>query len=441
MIHRDPFPQAARAHESVPLRQLWYLPLLALAMGLMMARILAMARILDVPGFAGYSAGLLVSTTFCILGCAGLHSLLQRDMPIMAARGRLRRALVLMAQAILVACCCAACALILPLFGASGMGLPSAALAVAIIHGLSQQLFLVVTVESRSLGDPLRYSLQNLWRAIAVTVASTSVAAATGSAVSALAAEAVISLVLAGAIMARIGRNTGISPLTLLGAAQRGWRRVPWHAAAVFLGISLGGSALTNADRWMGASLLTVGEFGQYAFAGVVVLVAQSAQSMLNASVYPLLARRYALSGQAAAFALSARVSLTVLAFSAAAAIPAHWAISAAVQRWYPAYQGSLAILSLILAVSVLRISDFWSSFLMICGYERRLLVLHLTVGCAVAAAWGAMLAGRGLEHAGLADFAWLALLLSLGVHGAAAIAATAAHRTGAVAVPARVDP
>jgi len=59
-------------------RQLWYLPVLASAMALMMARIMAAARLLDVPSFATYSTGLLLSTTFCMLACLGLQSLLQR---------------------------------------------------------------------------------------------------------------------------------------------------------------------------------------------------------------------------------------------------------------------------------------------------------------------------------------------------------------------------
>ena len=49
------------------LRQLWYAPVLTLAMGLLLMRNLVMARLLDVPGFAEFSAGLLVSSTFCML--------------------------------------------------------------------------------------------------------------------------------------------------------------------------------------------------------------------------------------------------------------------------------------------------------------------------------------------------------------------------------------
>src|SRR3954468_1201323 len=93
--------------------QLWYLPLLATATALMMVRIALMARLLDVRGFGIYSAGLLVSTTFCMLACLGLQALLQRDMPVMAAPARVRRPVVLTAQAVLVAGACAGISLLL----------------------------------------------------------------------------------------------------------------------------------------------------------------------------------------------------------------------------------------------------------------------------------------------------------------------------------------
>lgn len=398
-------------------------------MALMMLRILVMARILDVPGFGRYSAGLLISTTFCMLGCVGLQSLLQRDMPIMAARGRLRRPLVLMLQALLVACACAVAALAAPLLNVSAAGLPPPLLAIAIVHGLSQQLFLVVTVESRSVGDPIRYSRQNLVRAVAIVACSAAVAKVTGSPAWALAVEAAITIVLAAAILARMGRANGVSLTALARVAYRRRTRANWSAALVFLAISLVASAVSSVDRWFGASLLSVNEFAQYAFAGVAVLIAQSAQSMINASVYPSLARRYAREGQAAAYSLSARVSLALLGGAALISIPVYFAVVPAVRRWYPAYEGALSILWLVLAVGVVRVSDFWSSFLMICGHERRLLALHVIAGCAVCAVWGVALLARGPVSATLADFAWLALALSLAVHLGAAIAATRAHR------------
>ena len=326
-------------------KQLWYLPVLAAAVGMMMLRLLAMAQVLELAEFGRYSAGLLVSTTFCMLGCAGLQSLLQRDMPIMAARGRLLRPLVLTMQALLVACACAAFLLAVPAAGGELAGLKAGVLAVAILHGLSQQVFLVVTVESRSLGEPVRYAAQNLWRALAVVAAGAAAAMSTGSATWTLACEAAVTLVVSFAIVREIARRFGTRLGALAGLAQRRWRQVDWSAASVFLAISVVSSVAATVDRWFAASLLDVAEFALYAFAGIVLLVAQSAQAMINAAVFPALARRHALQGSRAAFASSARVSLALAAAGVVLCVPAYFLIDSAVQRWYPAYAGGLAIL------------------------------------------------------------------------------------------------
>lgn len=409
--------------------QLWYLPLLGTAMALMMARILVMARLLDVASFGIYSAGLLVSTTFGMLGCLGLQSLLQRDMPIMAARGRLRRSLVLLAQSMLVACLCAGVLLALLVTGVGAAGLSAPVLAIAVMHGLSQQVFLVATVESRSLGQPVRYSLQYLGRAAAVTALSAAVASAFGSAAAALAVEAAISLAMTVAILSHMASAHGQRAAVLLAAAWRALARANWRTALIFLGVSLAASAVLSVDRWAAAAWLSGPAFAQYAFAGVALLIAQSAQSMVNASVHPALARRYALAGARTAYSLCARVSWGLLVMSIALAIPAGLLAAAAVQRFYPAYEPALAILWLVLASGVLRISDFWSSFLMICGHERTMLGLQLVLGSGITACWAAALAIRGFGTANIGDFAWLALLLSIGMHGGAALAASWALR------------
>lgn len=407
------------------LRQLWYLPLLAAAMAMMMARVLLMARLLDVPGFARYSAGLLVATTFVMLGCLGLFALFQRDMPVMLARGRSRRAMVRMMQCLLLAGALAGALIVLalPLGGAEfsadviGWGLAT---------GLSQQVFLLATTESRSHGEPVRYAWQNLWRAVAILGASGAAAAASGSAAWALAAEAIVSLALSAAIVAAASRRAAIRVRVLAGAAARGWRRLPWRAALVFLALSLATASLMQVDRWLSASLLGTEAFAQYAFAGVAVLIAGAVQSMVNASVYPMIARRYALAGRAVAFALGARVSLAVLAASLLLCLPAYALAAFAIGRWYPAYLPALALLPVLLPVCAARVSDFWSSYLAITGHERKLLALNLAVGALGCAAWATAMASRaGAAAPQPVDFAWLALVLAAGSHVTAAIVAT----------------
>src|SRR5438105_6307399 len=136
-------------------RQLWYAPLLAIAVALTMIRSLVIAQLLDVRGFGQFSGGILVSGTFCMLGCLGLQSMLQREWPVDLVRQRERAGLVRAAQCQLVALACFVLGLLAAAAGLAPPGMSPRLLAVGLVHGLSQQLFLVATIESRSRGDVL----------------------------------------------------------------------------------------------------------------------------------------------------------------------------------------------------------------------------------------------------------------------------------------------
>jgi hypothetical protein len=307
----------------------------------------------------------------------------------------------------------------------------SPALAVlSVLHGLSQQLFLVVTVESRSQGEPLRYARQNLVRALAVVGAGAAVALVTRSPVLVIGAEAVVSLLMVAGILRAIERHAGWALAHLLAVAGRTWKRLAWGTAMVMLAISGANFVLLNVDRWAAASWLPADQFAQLAFAGVVLLIAQSAQGMVNASVYPMLARRFALHGSTAAFRLCSRVSLSGLAAGILLAWPAYLACAFAIRRWYPAYEPSIALLAPLLAAAVLRVSDFWSSFLMICGHERRLLWINILVVGIGSLGWLA-LESRGGFSPSAAALCRLTLVLAACSHLATALAAFALREQG----------
>lgn len=280
------------------LRQLWYAPVLALALGLMMARLLVMARILDLSAYATYSAGLLVSSSFLMLSCLGLQSLLQRELPMLVVRRREFAGGVLLMQCGLVATVCAAAgAAAVSLSGMSLAGLSPLLLVIALIHGLSLQLFLVATVESRSRGQPLRFANQNLFRALVLMAAGTAVAASGLGAAAVLITEAVSSLSLAVWIFRKYFYTI---PLRLTVAIALAWRRfplIPWRSALALLAVASFSFFVTNADRWLAAQQLPVSAFAQYSFAWTVLMVAQSAQGVINASLFPLLARCFAMRG------------------------------------------------------------------------------------------------------------------------------------------------
>jgi len=402
-------------------RQLWYLPVLAAAMALMMLRLMVAARLFDVEAFAQYNTGLLLSTTFCMLGCLGLQQLLQRDMPILLARGRERAALVLLLQAVWVG---AACALVAVLPAALAAGIVQAHPMVAVLgvlHGLSQQLFVVATVESRSRGDALRYAWQNLVRAGPVVGGGALVAWATGSPALVLATEAVLSLALIGGILGALLRRGRCSLGLLATLARRGWRRPAWATAGVMLTVSIVSFVLLNLDRWVAVSWLAPAAFAQFAFAAIVLLAAQSIQNMVNATVHPMIARRFGLQGTGAAFRLSSGVSLATLAAALVLAWPAHELAQFAIRRWFPAYAPAIELLWPLLAAAVLRVSDYWSSFLLICNHERQLLKLQLGVGAAAAGGWVLFLAGRGGFAPTVLDVCWLSFVLAAASHAATA--------------------
>ncbi len=368
--------------------QLWYVPWLGVAMALMMLRIFAIARVLDLKGFGTYSAGLLVSGTFCMLGCLGLQSMLQRKMPVMLMRQRSKAALILLVQCLAVALACASVSMLASGFVASAAGLAPIALAVGLVHGLSQQVFLLVTVESRSRGDPLRYAFQNFWRASCVLCAGLMVANQTGSALWVLLAEACVSLVMSYATLARNVREARVSIASVTLIAVRRLGKLPWRTAFVLLLVSMVGFFHLNVDRWAAAESLAPERFALYSFAAIVLTMAQTIQSMINASIYPMLSRRFANSGMRPTFRLSARISIATLAGSILMGVPSLIIFAQIIEHWFPSYRSATGILVIFFGVAVLRVSDFWSSFLMVSGQEMRLLVLDCLVLAAGASIW-----------------------------------------------------
>ena len=411
-------------------RQLWYLPVLAAAMALMMLRLMVAAHLFGVDEFAQYNTGLLLSTTFCMLGCLGLQQLLQRDMPILLARRHERAALVLLLQAVLVGAACALAAVVPAAFAAGIVQAHPMVAVLGVLHGLSQQLFVVVTVESRSRGDALRYAWQNLARAGAVVSGGALVTSATGSPALVLATEAALSLALIAGILGALLRRSRFTLGMLALLAGRGWRRPAWGTAGVMLTISTMSFVLLNLDRWVAVSWLPPAAFAQFTFAAIVLLAAQSIQSMVNATVYPMIARRFGLQGAGAAFRLCCGASLTTFAAALVFAWPAHLLAQFAIGRWFPAYETAVALLWPLLAAAVLRVSDYWSSFLMICNHERQLLKLQLGVCLAAAGGWMLFVAARGGSAPTVLDICWLSFLLAAGSYAATAGSAFALRAT-----------
>jgi O-antigen/teichoic acid export membrane protein len=394
------------------LRDLWYAPLLAAAMVLMMARLLILARLLPVEVFAALSGGLLASGTFCMLGCIGLQSMLQRDWPVHIVRGRELRGLVLAAQCNLTAIAAALVAVLATSLAPPIAGFSAGVLVVGIVHGLSQQMFLIATVESRSRGDSIRYAWENVGRAVATVALASAVALAGGSALWILAVEAIVSLLLASFFFQRTTANAAEALGRVYALAFRGLRRINWVSAITLMVIASLSFLIVNADRWVAANLLDAKSFGIYAFAWIVLLAAQAAQAVINASLYPLLARTFAAQGRRGAFRICCRSSLGLLAAGIVCAIPAWFLFEWAIARWFQDYATAVAIVPIFVAVALLRVSDFWSSYLLIIGEERRLLVLNCAAALAGTGVWLVMMRPWSVS-VGIRDVALLPVCLA----------------------------
>lgn len=411
-MKRTPGGSAARTLQLA--RHASYAPLLAAALAVMMARLLVAARLLEVDAFATYSAALLVSTSFCMLGCLGLQTMLQRDMPVLFFQGRSRRAMMLLAQAGVVAAACAAAggalAFTLP-GGAAGSVLDRTTIIVGLVHGLSQQVFVLVTIESRSRGLTVLFSGQYIVRSIAVLTAGTGMIAATGSGSATAAAEAAVTLLVSAGVLKGSLRRASTTLAASMRLGGRHFHAIQWRAASALLAVMMVMWLVQNADRWVAERSLDIAGFACYAFASNAILVASQAQMMINAALFPKLARTYAAAGTRPAFRSAAGIS-AALAAAGLVAAPAAWACwDLAVSRWYPQYAASTAIAPLLIAVGVLRVSDYWSSFLLIVGAETKL--LRATAFTAIGAAGTWWILGGHPHTASLVTVAWLSLSLA----------------------------
>jgi O-antigen/teichoic acid export membrane protein len=371
------------------LRQLWYAPVLALALGLMMVRVLIMARILDLSAFATYSAGLLVSSSFLMLGCLGLQSLLQREFPMLIVHRREFAGGVLTMQCGLVATACLAIGVAaVTLIDMSLAGLSPLLLVIALMHGLSLQLFLVATVESRSRRQPLRFANQNLFRALVLIFAGTTVAASGLGAAAVLVTEAMSSLILTAWLFRKQFSAVPLRPTAAIALAWRRFPRIPWRSALALLAVAFSSFIVTYADRWFAAQQLSVSAFAQYSFAWTVLMVAQSVQGLINTSLFPWLARSFAMRGGAIAYSATLKASLFLFAGGALMFLPLWALLDYSIAKWFSSYQEARSLIPVFLVIALFRLSDFWSSYLLVIGQEARLLILNFLSASVAALLW-----------------------------------------------------
>jgi O-antigen/teichoic acid export membrane protein len=282
------------------------------------------------------------------------------------------------------------------------------------IHGLSQQVFVIANFEGRSRGEPLRSANQNLLRASILLVGGVGAALASGSAVMVILVEAAISLTISAAIFRGALVRGRMATSLAFRLAVRQLPRAPWRSAIVLMVVSIVFFFVFNLDRWIAADRLGAAGFAHYSFAWIVLTAAQSAQAVINAAVYPMLARRMGRLGQAAARRFSALLSAAVFVAGALAIVPTWIIVGLLIDRWFPQYANTKTLILIFLGVAIFRVSDFWSSYLLIIGRERAVLVWNSTLTVLVTLLWAAGLWTRGSAGIAPTDIAVLAAALAL---------------------------
>jgi O-antigen/teichoic acid export membrane protein len=112
-------------------------------------------------------------------------------------------------------------------------------------------------------------------------------------------------------------------------------------------------------DRWIAAAALPESDFALYSFAWTLPLIGQSIQLIINAAVFPLIARRHGTQGPERSFRISAQLSVFAAVTGTALVLPASWLLDLGVRIWLPAYVEAVPLMTVFLFVTVLRISDF----------------------------------------------------------------------------------
>lgn len=361
------------------LKKLWYVPILLLAMAIMMIRTLLMARLLSLEAFGEFSFGLLVSSSFNMLNCLGLQIILQRDLPIMILRHHEKSGAILLSQCLIVSSV-SGCLIFLVIFISNILTLeiPAKFMLIGLLHGLVQQIFLIATTESRSRGQPIRYSLQYLARSSGIIAVGGLIASATGSAFLTLVAETLVVIITIQRLLVAVYHNASIKFTHALYLAIRKLPNIQWKASIWLFLASSTTFLMFNIDRWIASHTFNKEDFGLYTFAGTILIVGQMIQSLINTTVFPMLVRRNATFGKVRTYFLSLKISGILFCAWAVLSIAIWLIMNYGFIHIFPKYQNIQSLLPYFMVTASFRIAGIWSSFLIITGNNIQLFTLKM---------------------------------------------------------------
>lgn len=406
-----------------------YTPLLALAAAISFGKLIVYAALIDVVQFGALGKMLLVSTLFGMVGGLGLYLVASRELPALLVNGRARRGIALLAQSAWVTTLTAGAGLLCVLSGIDLFALSTCETALGLLHGWLQQLFMYAAFDNRSRLALMEYARDLLLRALLCAGVGAAAAGAGFGAAGVIVGEAIATAVVGGWMVGEILRRATVRWCWLPRLAGRRLGRLPWRASLLLLAGSLAAFASFNLDRWIAAEVLSREAFGQYAFAWIALLAAQSVQMLVNSGLLPLQARRAASGHPASAIRLTLLASGAMLAVSSVAGAIGGLLAVYSVERWLPNYAAAVSLLPVLIGAAVLRVSDFWSSLLVVQKRESELLAVQLGSVAVSGLGFAAWIWSTGEAPKGV-SIGWLALATaSLSSIGSAVIALGRARR------------
>ena len=400
-----------------------YTPLLAVAATISLVKIVIYARLLPIVEFGIASQMLLLSGFFSLFGNLGTQLIAARDAPVLFQREQPREAVAVLARSVLVTVAVGLLCLALGVLGARPFELSRLAVALAVIHGLLVQIFTTVVIETRSRLAMMRYAREVTARAALMILAGVGAAWAGWGGEGVIAGEIAATLVVLPSLTWNILKRAHVSLGELVVALRTMGADVPWRPSLILLAGSLISFLSFNLDRWIAAFVLDRREFAQYSFAWIAALTAQSLQFLLNAGIFPLLARRTMNETLAAGLRLAGAISIATLCLGFLGAVVAVVLVPPIVNAWLPQYDSAITLMLPLVAAAIFRVSDFWASYLITSHHEMRMLTVQATAIVAVTMLWFPIAAASGFAQIGL-SLAWLAFALAAITHVSNAIAA-----------------
>lgn len=419
---------------STLVRKGFYVPILAASMIVMFLRAPLAAAFIEPLEFATFAAAMLIANAVVMFGAFGYYLQQQREVPRLLVRDDQPAAARSLYDTIYATGLVLITGVAISASGLEVAGLEGHLVALAIVYGFSQQLFLIATVDSKSRGQTTRYALQNLARSLLIILCIVYLGASFPYAELIIGAEIAVNLACALLVLCKVEY---FSIRTLLAHAGSGrlFRHVRARALINLIVVSAIGFFSLNLDRWLAAEMLPPTQFSLYAFAWTIMIGAISVQALVSAAVFPAIALRIETTGVRAGFKLASITSVVSLVFMAAALpvflVLAYWAVT----EFVPAYSAASSVFAALYIAGLFRAADNWSPFLIAGNFEQAMLRTNLAALLTGVTGWWLVCRWLGIPVS-IHSLANLAVVLSVGTF--AAFAALSMWVTARAETPAK---